>query len=574
VYPTEDTVPACALLSQTETSGPCEIERRALRQTKTAMSEADISMRTTGEAVGMPILAPSKAPAQNALIATTVAATPAVSALQRVFSFPAMLATFLVGAVFVAGRAFSVDPDLWWHIRTGEIILRTHHWPTTDPYSFTVAGQPWIACEWLGDVLFATVARFTGLQGLDALLIVLGSAIMLALYAYATLRSGNSKAGLVVAAVLFVLANASFSLRPQMLGYLFLILTLIVLERFRQGKPGSLWLLPPLFLAWVNTHGSFVIGMGAIAAYLLGGLFEFRLGNIEARRWTPAERLRLETISLSCLIALTVTPYGAQLALYPFHVASSLPIGVANVMEWQSMPFHLPGGKLFLALVLAFFVTQMALRLTFRLEELVLLLGGIVMACVHIRFLLVFVPFFAPVLATVVARWVTPYQRSKDRYILNAVLMAAVIVAMVRYFPTRDALQQTLSEHFPVRAVEYLRQHPIPGLMFNNYDFGGYLVGANQKVFVDGRADPYERGGVLADYFHITRLQPGALAVLRNYGIQSCLLEPDEPLATMLAALPEWQRVYSDKVSTLFVRRNATASLEAMPMHAAPSQKE
>src|ERR1700730_15710018 len=55
----------------------------------------------------------------------------------RVFSFPAMLATFLVGAVYVAGRSFAVDPDLWWHIRTGELILDTHRWPTTDPYSFT-----------------------------------------------------------------------------------------------------------------------------------------------------------------------------------------------------------------------------------------------------------------------------------------------------------------------------------------------------------------------------------------------------------------------------------------------------
>jgi hypothetical protein len=184
--------------------------------------------------------------------------------LERLISFPAMLGALLMGGVFWSLRLFVVDPDLWWHIKAGEGILATHHWPTADPYSFTVAGQPWIAYEWLGEVLLAATNRLAGLRGLDALLILLGCTVLAALYAFATLRSGNSKAGFVATAVLIILATPSFSLRPQMLGYLFLILTLIAMERFRQGKRKALWLLPFLFLLWVNTHGSFVIGMGVI----------------------------------------------------------------------------------------------------------------------------------------------------------------------------------------------------------------------------------------------------------------------------------------------------------------------
>src|ERR1700683_3659091 len=69
---------------------------------------------------------------------------------QVVFSFAAMLGTCLIGRVFLSLRSFQVDPDLWWHIKVGEGILATHHWPTTDAYSFTVAGQPWVSYEWLG----------------------------------------------------------------------------------------------------------------------------------------------------------------------------------------------------------------------------------------------------------------------------------------------------------------------------------------------------------------------------------------------------------------------------------------
>ena len=86
--------------------------------------------------------------------------------VRATFSFPAMLGTMLVGAAFVVGRAFDINPDFWWHAKVGETILATHQWPTNDPFSFTAAGRPWLAYEWLGDVLFAGVARLAGFRAL------------------------------------------------------------------------------------------------------------------------------------------------------------------------------------------------------------------------------------------------------------------------------------------------------------------------------------------------------------------------------------------------------------------------
>ncbi|MGC2734136.1 MAG: hypothetical protein WA212_09585, partial [Candidatus Acidiferrales bacterium] len=292
--------------------------------------------------------------------------------LQRAISFPAMLGVLLVGAVFGVVRTFNVDPDLWWHIKTGELILSTHRWATTDPYSYTAKGMPWMSCEWLGDVVFAAVYRISGLRGLQALLVVLASAVILALYAFATLRSRNSKAGFVAAAVLLALANASFNLRPQMMGYLFLILTLIALERFRQGKQRAVWMLPILFMIWINSHGSWIIGLGVVALYIACGLVSFQLGSLEAQRWSTSERMRLEAVLMLSLAAIMVTPYGVRLAAYPFAVASSYPIAIANILEWQVMPFNLVGGKIFLGLVLGFFLAQMAFRFSWRIYEILL----------------------------------------------------------------------------------------------------------------------------------------------------------------------------------------------------------
>ncbi len=125
---------------------------------------------------------------------------PALKLLEIVkwaISFPAMLAMFLIGRVFYEGRGFVVDPDVWWHIKVGQDILRTRHFPTIDPYSFTAAGTPWIAYEWLGEIVLALVHRSGGLVALGVFLIVFGSVIILTLYWLATVRSGNSKAAFV-----------------------------------------------------------------------------------------------------------------------------------------------------------------------------------------------------------------------------------------------------------------------------------------------------------------------------------------------------------------------------------------
>ena len=484
--------------------------------------------------------------------------------LKRVFSFPAMLGGVLVAGVFWAKHGFDVDTDFWWHLKVGEDILATHHWPTTDTYSFSAPGQPWLAAEWLGDVLFAGVERIGGLRALDVLLVVMSAAIILALYGLCSLRSGNSKASFVAVVVLTILSLPVFNFRPQMLGFLFIVLTLTALERFRQGRPAALWFLPVLFLIWVNTHGSWTIGLLVILVYWASGLKEIRVGSVETIAWTTAQRERILLIVFLCVAVLPITPYGTKLAFFPFQFVNSLPVNLTSINEWQPMPFNLFGAKLFLALIFGWFVAQLVYRSKWRLEELTLFFFGTAMACLHVRFLLVFVPFFAPLLATLLARWIPGYEREKDQYWINAGLMTATLAAMIHYFPRTTEIEKNIATMYPSGAVAFMHAHSLPGPLFNSYGFGGYLEwagGGRTKVFIDGRGELYEPGGVFADYMHISLLKPGALAVLHSYQVKACLLDRDQPLAVFLAALPEWQTVYSDKVSVVLARKNATTEI-------------
>lgn len=482
--------------------------------------------------------------------------------LRKVFSFPVFLGVLLVGALFPGARTSLKDPDTWWHLAVGERILVERTLPTADPYSFTVSGNDWMAYEWLGEVVMASAARWGGLPGLIALLIALSGMLLLLLYYYAYLRSGNVKAAFIACAVLLPAAAISFNLRPQLFGYAFLLVTLIFLERFRQGRQKTLWILPGLFLVWVNVHGTFMFGLWVMGFYWVGGLLSFRWGGLVAEKWTREQRKHLALVFLFSLVALMFTPYGTRVAAYPLELALSQPVNIANIQEWQPLSFGMPVGKLCMGLLFLFFLAQvLSSRLTYRVEELWLLIFAVYAASQHVRFVVLFVLIFAPLLAALLSRWLPPYRSSRDFYVLNGALMVLIGTIIAVFFPSEGELKEVIAKTYPQEAVEYLREHPTHGPTFNEYGWGGYLIWSlspNHKVFIDGRADIYEYGGVLGDYLRISSLDRDTLTLLRKYGVVACLVEREAPLSTLLAALPEWEQSYADDLSALFVRKGTS----------------
>jgi hypothetical protein len=85
---------------------------------------------------------------------------------------------FLMPIVFLFGRMEGVktllsDGDTGWHIRTGEWIVAHHGVPVRDIFSFSRAGDPWYAWEWLSEVLFAWLNSCGGLAAVALFSILL-----------------------------------------------------------------------------------------------------------------------------------------------------------------------------------------------------------------------------------------------------------------------------------------------------------------------------------------------------------------------------------------------------------------
>ncbi len=502
-----------------------------------------------------------------------LAGVPAANTVLRKFSsFPVLLGAMLVaavcGAAWLKVQAVQSPPgvsrsalpifegDTWYDILAGQDLLRTHVWPTSESYSYTIHGNDAISYQWLAQVGWALTDRLGGLRALAGLLMALLATLVLLLYYYAYLRCGNSKAAFLACLAVLPLISPFITLRPQLLGYVFLLITLICLERFRMGHARALWPLPLLFLLWVNIHGSFVLGFFVLGVYWTSGWVGFRQGSLGAIRWTPGQRLQLAKIALFSVIALTLTPYGTRLAAYPLQLILASPLGVARITEYQPLGTFPGLLELFLALLLLFVLAQAAVGPAYRLEELALLLVAIYGALVHLRLLLFFVFVFAPLLATLLARWVPTYERTKDRYVLNAVLIGLAALALAKIFPSQAELESVVAGAFPSGAVEYLKRQPFQGRMFNDDFWGGYLIrslGREHKIFIDGRSQLYEEAGVFSDYLRIGDLDRDTPLLLRKYGVEACLIRSRSPLATYLSASADWGLAFSDDVSSLFV---------------------
>jgi hypothetical protein len=491
-------------------------------------------------------------------------------ALRKCFSFPVLLGALLVALnAVIMFPSFRLEADTWWHLKLGQEILLTGHWLKSDIYSFTAYGNNPLAYEWLGEVVLALAYKIGGLRGLHTLLFGLTSTILVLTYYYASLRSRNSKAAFAGTILIMPLAVMCFTLRPQLLGYIFLLITLICLERYRQGLQKSLWILAPFFLVWVNTHGSFILGFCVLGLYWICGLVPFKAGGLTMEPWQPRQRIHLEIVLLLGCVTLPFTPFGGQAFIFPIEKALFFPQQSAHILEWVPLNFSQWEPKVMLVLLFAFLLAQVAFQLTYRVEELFLVLFTAYMTCAHTRFVILFALVFAPVAASLLARWAPNYEPENDKPVINAVLIIVIILAIGRAAPSKKELAKRVASNssFPVEAVDYLRRHSVPGPMYNDYGFGGYLLwtlGPEHNVFIDGRGDFYEQAGVFSDYISVQDVHPDALSLLQTYRVNSCIIQRTSPLATLLRSRSDWKEIYEDPISSIFIRNPLLQSVAAM----------
>lgn len=482
------------------------------------------------------------------------------SLAQRAFSFPVVVYAVVAATVFAIARSGLNDPDIWWHLRNAEYLFTHLGWPRADMYSYTVYGRPWMNHEWLAEIPYYLAWRNFGLVGIKALSLLVLEIIFGVLLYYCHRQSGNIKAAGIACYFAILLGSVSFGPRTLLFGYIYLIVLLMILEDFRSQGRARLWTLPCLFCVWVNTHGSWLLGLIVFGIFVAGGLAQGQWGMIEATRWSSGQLRQLGLAMAASIAALFVNPYGYRLVLYPFDMAFRQKLNIAHVAEWSSVDFHDVRGKIALIFIMALLLGSLLSRRRWRLYELGFALFGIYMAFTYVRFLFLAGILTAPLIAGFFCPLST-YRPERDKPALNAVLITGALAFMLFGFPTNRQLLQSVDREYPAEVLPQLASMQSSDRVLNYYLWGGYLGWKTPgfRDFIDSRVDVFEYAGVLKDYLDLLDLKD-PVRILDKYHVQYVLFPPDEPLSYVLRHDERWQIAYSGKISVLFKRKEGAGN--------------
>ena len=474
--------------------------------------------------------------------------------LRRSFSYPVLLGALLVSTVYGLGQQGMSDPDIWLHLLNAEYLVNTHALPRAEMYSFTAGGLPWMNPEYLAEVPYFVAWHAFGLAGIKVLSLLLLEGIFLGLLYICWKESGNIKASAIACYFAAFLGTVTFGPRTILFGYAYLVVLLVVLQRFRLRGRAPLWLIPPLFCLWINTHGSWSLGLTVFGIVIAGGLIGGQWGKIEAVRWTPTQLRQLLLTMGASIAGLFINPYGYRLVLYPLDLAFRQNLAVNNVAEWVTVDFHSFRGKLVLMLIVALILGALLSEDRWRLHEIGLVLFGLYSGLTYSRFLVLAAILIAPLLAKFL-RFLPPYHPEADKPIVNAVLIAGMLVFIGHGFPSSAKLQKAIDKDYPTDVLPYLKSHELTGRVLNSYSWGGYLCWNDRKFkeFIDSRADIFVYGGVFKDYIEFMGLFR-ADEVLDKYGIQYVLLPRKDVVTLLLNRSPGWKPVFTGDVTVLFKR--------------------
>ena len=505
---------------------------------------------------------------------------PSVRDLIFVFLFWSLLAGTL------SNRPLA-DPDIGWHIRTGELMLTTHALPRTDPFSSTMHGQQWFAWEWLYDLALGILYRACGLNGVVWLCALIVAATFTLLLSQ-LLRGGT---GLLLAIVLMLLAEAAATIhlfaRPHIVSWLLVLLWLGALERWeRGGAPRWLpWFFPVSTLFWVNVHGGWLFGFALLAIYIVAAVTKSLRNPDPFVALKAAQRARaMAWTGAASAVATLANPFAWNLHAHIYRYLTDRYL-MNRIAEFRSPDFHGWAQRCFAILLLLTLVALAGHRRKIRLSHVLVTLLAVYTGLLSSRNLpissmllvLVIGPLLWDSLGLLAVRpaawgWIRGGVRriveasgrmgaqelSLRGYLWPAVAVIGALVICVNggWLGSRRVIDAHFDQtKVPVGAANFLQSEASNEAIFSTDTWGGYLIYRlypARQVVVDDRHDLYGSDKI-RDVLILMQGEPGWREVLEKWHIQTVLLPSNSTLANLLHELPhDWRVTYHDHVAVVY----------------------
>jgi hypothetical protein len=281
--------------------------------------------------------------------------------------------------------------------------------------------------------------------------------------------------------------------------------------------------------------------------------------------WQKTRKIAL--ITILCLLASLVNPHGYHILMFPFNLVSNKFI-MDHVVEFMSANFH---DTIVFEYVLLMMIIIFALsRKRLNSIEIMLVVLFTHMALYSVRYIPLFAIVTAPILVRQTesiigeanSRFIDFFKRKAEgiasidasaRGFVWPVAGALVIMFLVATGRIAYTFDPKIK---PVAASEFLKKEPIRGNMFNDDEFGDYMIYAlwpKYRVFFDGRSDMYGTAK-MKEYFKIVNLKPDWDKILAKYKMTWIIYDTHSVLSQYLLQRKDWKLIYEDKIADIFVK--------------------
>ncbi len=475
------------------------------------------------------------------------------------------MAAALLLVTFFAYFAVRIwDIDFWWHIAAGREIVAAGAIPSRDPFGVYDAANNWgqtvLKSQWLGQVLLFWIYRFLGLDGI----IYFRAALLTACLGIVYWRCRIANAGLMPTMLILALAGIVISThtgeRPQLFSFAYLSLTFLLIDLHLQTtRDWPLYLLPPLFLVWANSHGGVVYGEAMLVLFGGSRLLERMIGD-GTRTLVPDKKI-LFVIGL-CIAALLIAPNGLTTLKYIAFPENQL---IRDRMSEYMSPWSLWPETIYYWIFFGICIISLPgffNRAYFK--QGILVVSAALISLTAYRYIPLFILLAAPYIASSIGRIFRRIQVPQTA--VSMIVIAASLLFLVYGFKQNRVFQHGIMESkFPVAETALIKANHLTGRMFNTMNWGGYLtwnLSPAVTVFLDGRVlDPNR----IEAYSNILWLTPEGRQFLEQESFDLVLIPPGNsftgeryPLVDYLLNSPDWKIVYQSSSGYLFARAHAS----------------
>ena len=461
-------------------------------------------------------------------------------------------------------RLLNFDGDLPRHLLMGKLILQDRSVPTVDIFSFRTTGFRAIPHEWLSQIIFSGMYEWLGLNGVVLLTALIIMLVWMAVFHNAKTHSNSLFLSLIVTVLAAGASQIHVLPRPHIFTYLLTAAWIMLLEHATKRDAVKWWLFPLVMLLWVNMHGMFVLGIILWGIYLSGDFLDH-----PSWAWFSERRIRsLMLGGVLSLIATTLSPSGIHIWETIISLGSNSYI-TSKITEYQSANFQLPETWPFLILLS---LTTMGLARASKVgwTYILLTIGFTFLALYTSRMIPLFAIVVSPVAAGAISKWLRD-EHSKSRFALfeeritktNSsangwiwivlVILGTTILLQKGTVISPDGSSNVFDRNFfPVHAVDWLETHPQSGHMYNEFDWGGYILlktWPEYQIFMDGHTHIY--GETLTrEYEQVSTLRTGWEEVLEKYQVEWAIVRSDSAIAVALKSFA-WEAVYEDNTAVI-----------------------